>query len=114
MNTQLEGRTVSIRFSNDQTTNGQDVTFKSDSLFWISSKDQRLQSQSLSQIDEVYYDKVGRGFLVGVGVAMVAGLAIALSPADINRTIVPSMSYTEALKPIAIMSIGLTSMAWVR
>ncbi|HMB90010.1 MAG TPA: hypothetical protein VKP65_04130 [Rhodothermales bacterium] len=42
---------------------------------------------------------------------MVAGLAIALSPSESNSTGDLSMGYDEALKPVAVMSIGLTSIS---
>lgn len=109
VNRKLDGRTARIRLFDGSRIQGEEVVFSEDTLCWTAAETEARTCKALDEVEEVSYEKMGRGFFAGAAVGVAAAVAMALTPRDEN---VPRNSYLGSVtetKTLLATSLGLTS-----
>ena len=110
VNLRLEGRTARIVLHAEGTTYGQQARFTADSLFWLSSETGLRQARALGAVEEVSYERAGRGLFVGAALGAAAGLYLALTPLDEKTPQTDVIVGVDpAFEPVAIAGLMVTS-----
>ena len=105
MNNLLQGRLAFVEFLDGRSARGRDIAIRADSVTWTEKLDGHHRTRPLPDVKQIYYERPGRGIIVGAAVAVAFGIVVALTPKGDGSSV---GAYATPPKELAIFGVGAT------